>query len=294
MVTSSFDYHAPTSVAEAADLLAQHGDGAKLLAGGHSLIPLMKTRLAEPAVLIDLGRIESMSYIRESDGGLAIGAMTKYVELESSDLVKSKALALSEAAGMVADPQVRNMGTIGGSLAHADPAADLPAVVLALGARVITSSTGGHRTIEAGDFFVDLLTTALQPNEILSEIVIPGPAPRTGTAYAKFGNKASHFAIVGVAASITLSPNGTCEGARLGITGAGASASRATEAESLLNGQRLMQGNRPDDDAIKAAAAQAGAGIEFQEDIHASAEYRAHLSTVFAERAIRSAVTRAR
>ena len=293
MVTSSFDYHAPTSVAEAADLLARHGDGAKLLAGGHSLIPLMKTRLAQPEVLIDLGRIDAMSYIRESNGGLAIGAMTKYVELESSDLVKSRALALAEAAGMVADPQVRNMGTIGGSLAHADPAADLPAVVLALGARLITSSTGDHRTIEAEDFFIDLLTTALQPNEILSEIVIPGLAPRTGTAYAKFGNKASHFAIVGVAASITLSPNGTCEAARLGVTGAGASATRATEAEGLLNGQRLMQGNRPEDAAITAAAARAGAGIDFQEDIHASAEYRAHLTTVFAERAIREAVSRA-
>ena len=165
---------------------------------------------------------------------------------------------------------------------------------MTLGARLITSSTGDHRTIEAENFFVDLLTTALQPNEILSEIVIPGLAPRTGTAYAKFGNKASHFAIVGVAASITLSPNGTCEAAHIGVTGAGASASRAIEAESLLNGRRLMQGNQPDDDAIKAAAARAGAGIDFQEDVHASGEYRAHLTAVFAERAIREAVSRAR
>jgi carbon-monoxide dehydrogenase medium subunit len=294
MVTSSFDYHAPSSVAEAAELLTRHGNSAKLLAGGHSLVPMMKSRLAEPEVLIDLGRIESMAYIREADGGLAIGAMTKYVDLESSDLVKSKAPVLAEAAGMVADPQVRNMGTIGGSLAHADPAADLPAVMLALDARLITSSTGGHRTIEADDFFVDLLTTGLRPDEILSEIEIPGLPPRTGTAYAKFGNKASHFAIVGVAASVTLSPNGTCERARVAVTGAGPKATRAAETEGLLNGHRLLQGNQIDEDVIQAAAARAGAGVDLQEDVHASAEYRAHLTTVFAKRAILEAVSRAK
>ena len=287
MIPSAFEYFAPTSVAEAAGLLAQHGENAKLLAGGHSLVPLMRLRLAQPQVIIDLGRIDSLSYIREQDGGLAVGAMTRYVQLERSDLVQSRAPALAEAAGMVADPQVRNMGTIGGNLSHADPASDLPAPALALGAHVVTSSTGQHRTIAADDLFVDLFTTSLQPSEILSEVVIPALAPRTGTAYAKFANKASHYAIVGVAASVTLGSDGSCQEARIGVTGAGPNAVRATETESALRGSRL------DDSAIRSAAGRAGAGIEFNEDIHASAEYRAHLTTVFAERAIRAAVSRA-
>ena len=219
MTTSAFEYHAPTSVAEAVQLLSQHGDDAKLLAGGHSLVPLMKLRLAQPGVLIDLGKIDSMAYIRERDGGLAIGAMTTQAELESSSLVQERAPVLAEAAGQVADPQVRNVGTIGGSLSHSDPAADLPAVVLALGAQMVTSSTGDHRTIDAGDFFVDLLTTALRPDEILSEIQIPALPARTGTAYAKFGNKASHYAVVGVAAVVTLGADGGCESAACPATG---------------------------------------------------------------------------
>ena len=287
MTTSTFEYYAPTSVAEAAELLERHGDKAKLLAGGHSLVPLMKVRLARPEVLISLGKIDSVAYIKESDGGLAIGAMTTYSQLESSDLVKSRAPLLAEAAGLVADPQVRNMGTIGGSLAHSDPAGDLPAVALALGAQLITSSTGDHRTINADDFFVDLLTTSLRPNEILSEIVIPALAPRTGTAYAKFANKASHFAVVGVAAVVTLGSDGACQDARVGVTGAGPKATRATETESALKGSRL------DDSTIRSAAQRARAGIDFNADIFASADYRAHLVTVYAERAMREAASRA-
>ena len=287
MVSSSFQYFAPTSVAEAVELLEQHGEDAKLLAGGHSLIPLMKLRLAEPQVVIDLGRIGDMAYIREEDGGLAIGAMTTYAQLESSDLVAARAAVLAEAASTVADPQVRNMGTIGGSLSHADPAGDLPAVAIALNARLITSSTGEHRTLSVDDFFVDLLTTALAPNEILNEIAIPAPPDRSGSGYAKFANKASHYAIVGVAAVVGLDANGVCEHASIGVTGAGPVASRASEAEAALRGSRL------DDAAVSAAAAAAGAGIDFLEDLHASAEYRAHLTSVFAARAIRQAAARA-
>ena len=288
MVTSAFSYHAPTSVAEAASLLAEHGDDAKLLAGGHSLIPLMKLRLAEPGVLIDLGKIEGLSYIREADGGgLAIGAMTTYAELQASELVRSGAPMLADAAGQVADAQVRNMGTIGGSLAHADPAGDLPAVAIALNAELITSSTGDHRTIGADDFFVDLLTTALEPNEILNEIRIPALAANSGSAYAKFGNKASHYAIVGVAAVVTLDGDGNCSGASIGVTGAGAKAVRAGDAEAALVGSSL------DDAAISAAAGSAGNGIEFNDDVHASAEYRAHLTGVYAGRAIRAAIANA-
>ena len=287
MIPSSFEYHAPATVAEAADLLESHGDRARLLAGGHSLIPLMKLRLAQPQVLIDLGKISDLSYIREDDGGLAIGAMTTYAELEASDLVKDRAPALAEAAGMVADPQVRNMGTIGGSLAHADPAGDLPAVALALGAQLVASSSGPHRTISVDDFFVDLLSTSLRPTEILTEIGIPEGDRRTGSAYAKFANKASHYAIVGVAAVVTVDGDGVCQDARIGVTGAGPKAVRASQSERMLKGKRL------DDGSIGSAAAMAGEGIDFNQDIHASAEYRKHLTTVFAERAIRAAASRA-
>lgn len=289
MISSAFAYHAPSSVAEAASLLAEHGEEAKLLAGGHSLIPLMKLRLAEPSVLIDLGKIGDMAYIREADGGgLAIGAMTTYASLVSSELVRQRAPALADAASQVADAQVRNMGTIGGSLAHADPAGDLPAVAIALRAEMVTSSTGGHRSIGADDFFVDLFTTALEAGEILNEIRIPALPPNSGSAYAKFGNKASHYAIVGVAAVVSRNADGSCAGASIGITGAGANAVRAADAEAALAGSAL------DDAAVKAAAAVAGNGIEFNEDVHASAEYRAHLTAVFAERAIRAAVAAGR
>ena len=287
MISSAFAYHAPTSVAEAVDLLTEHGEDAKLLAGGHSLIPLMKLRLAEPGVLIDLGKIADMAYIREDGGGLAIGAMTTYAALESSGVVRRRAPVLADAARQVADAQVRNMGTIGGSLAHADPAGDLPAVAIALNAELITSSQGGHRSIGADDFFVDLLTTALEPAEILNEIRIPALAPRSGSAYAKFGNKASHYAIVGVAAVVTLAADGSCAAASIGVTGAGPNAVRAGDAEAALAGSAL------DDDAISAAASAAGNGIEFNEDVHASAEYRAHLTAVYAERAIRAAIANA-
>ena len=289
MISSAFAYHAPSSVAEAASLLAEHGEEAKLLAGGHSLIPLMKLRLAEPSVLIDLGKIGDMAYIREADGGgLAIGAMTTYASLVSSELVQQRAPALAGAASQVADAQVRNMGTIGGSLAHADPAGDLPAVAIALRAEMVTRSTGGHRSIGADDFFVDLFTTALEAGEILNEIRIPALPPNSGSAYAKFGNKASHYAIVGVAAVVSRNADGSCAGASIGITGAGANAVRAADAEAALAGSAL------DDAAVKAAAAVAGNGIEFNEDVHASAEYRAHLTAVFAERAIRAAVAAGR
>ena len=287
MIPAAFEYHAPDSVAEAAQLLATHGDSAKVLAGGHSLIPLMKLRLSQPGVLIDLGKISDMSYVREKNGGLAIGAMTRYAQLESSELVKSRAPVLAEAAGMVADPQVRNMGTIGGNLVHADPASDLPAVALALNASLVTSSTGDHRTIGIDDFFVDLLTTSLRSTEILGEVQIPGLAAGTGTVYAKFANKASHYAIVGVAATVTVGSDGVCQDARIGVTGAGPKAVRATETETALKGSRL------DDATIANAAKKAGAGIDFNSDIHASGEYRGHVVTVFAERAIRAAVSRA-
>ena len=286
MVAAKFDYHAPSSVEEALDLLSSSED-AKILAGGHSLIPMMKTGLAAPGTLIDLGKTAGLSYVSEVDEGLAIGAMTTYSELASSDAVAARAAVLGEAAASVADAQVRNMGTIGGSLAHADPAGDLPAVAIALGAQLVATSSRGDRVISADDFFIDLFTTALAPDEILTEIRIPALGSNTGAAYAKMANKASHYAIVGVAAVVSVNDSGNCASARIGVTGAGASASRASESESRLVGSSL------DDAAIFSAAGHAADGIELNEDIHASAEYREHLTKVFALRAIRSAVERA-
>jgi carbon-monoxide dehydrogenase medium subunit len=291
MVAATFDYHAPSTIGAALSLLNSNRDEAKVLAGGHSLIPMMKLRLAEPSILIDLGKVEGLSYIREEDDELAIGAMTTYHDIVSSDAVQTHAPVLAEAAALVADPQVRNMGTIGGSLSHADPAADLPAVMLALGADIEARSRGAlgrvnRRTVSADDFFVDLFTTALESNEILTEIRIPAQGANSGAAYAKMANKASHFAIVGVAASVTVE-GGNCTSARIGVTGSGASASRASDSEAGL------VGSPADADAIRSAAGQAANGIDMNEDIHASAEYREHLTKVFALRAITAAVVRA-
>ena len=286
MAAAAFDYHAPSTLPEALTLLGDNPNS-KILAGGHSLIPMMKLRLAEPDALIDLGGVDGLSYVRETGGGgLAIGAMTTYYDVMTSGAVRANAPVIAEAAAQVADPQVRNMGTVGGSLSHADPAADLPAVMLALGAELAATSAGGDRVISADDFFVDLFTTALGAGEILTEIRVPAAASGTGAAYAKMANKASHFAIVGAAASVTVA-NGVCSAARIGITGAGASAYRARESESRLVGSDLSEG------AVFSAAGHAADGVEMNEDIHASAEYREHLTKVFALRAIKAAIARA-
>ena len=287
MIPSSFEYLAPATIADAQSLLSQHGPDAKLVAGGHSLIPLMKLRLAEPRFLIDLGRVADLSYIREQDGGLAIGAMTTYYQIESSPQVRGRYLALAEAVSLVADLQVRNKGTIGGSLAHCDPAADLPAVMLALEGQIGATGPSGRRTIDADGFFVEPFATALTDNEILTEIRVPGLAANTGGSYKKLANKASHFAIVGVAAFVTVS-GGVCQKVRIGITGAGPVATRAKEAEGAL------EGKEPTDSNLAQAAQQAGRGIDFLGDIHASEEYRAHLTQVFTRRALEEAVSRAR
>ena len=286
MVTSTFEYFAPASIYEATSLLAKYRDEAKILAGGHSLLPAMKLRLAEPKYLIDLGWIKELSYIREQDGYLAIGAMTSYYDLESSDLVKRYAPVLSEAASNVADLQIRNAGTIGGSLSHADPAGDLPAVALALGAQLVVNTRRSSRIVNIDRFFVDMMTTVLKPTELLTEIRVPFLSKGTGSSYQKFFNKASHYAIVGVAAIVTVS-NGICINARIAITGAGPKAVRARRVERILKGKKL------DKSVVKRASKRASAGIELLGDIHASDDYRAHLTNVYAERAINEAMIRA-
>lgn len=289
MVSSSFEYFAPTTLDEATRLLARHRGDARILAGGHSLIPLMKLRLSEPKYLIDLGKIEALSAISELNGGLSIGAMTTYRGLETSRAVQSKAPMIAEAASGVADVQVRNRGTIGGSLAHSDPAGDLPAVVLALGGTIVARTRRATREISADRFFIDLLTTALRPTEILTEVRIPAAPPRTGTSYQKFANKASHYPIAGVAALVTLDSDGLVSDARVAVTGAGPKAARARRTE------RILKGKEPTPSVIRRASDRAAVeiGNDLTDDIHASAEYRAHLVQVYAERAIAKAVERA-
>ena len=279
MYPASFDYRRPATVEEAIALLTKHGDDAKLLAGGHSLIPAMKLRLARPAVVVDIGRIANLSYIREAGGAIAIGAMTTHQEIESSTLLRDKSPLLAETASHIGDVQVRNRGTIGGSLAHADPAADYPAAILALDAEIDLVGPRGKRTVKAPAFFVDLLQTAIGPDEILTEIRVPLTAK--SVAYEKTEQKASGFALAGVAAVVT------ADGIRVGITGVAATAYRAVAVEQALAGQRS-----PAAAAIAAAAAHAADGVEPLGDIHASPAFRAHLVEVNTRRAIERALGR--
>jgi carbon-monoxide dehydrogenase medium subunit len=283
--TAPFDYFRPSSVEEASRLLSRSNGSGRLLAGGHSLIPLMKIRLAAPTTLIDLGGIKELSGIRSSGGSLVIGSMTTYQELESSDAVKKSAPVLADAARQVADVQVRNKGTIGGALAHSDPAGDLPAVVLAQEAEIVARSARASRTIPADRFFRDLLTTALRPNEVLAEIRVPAAKGKTGSAYLKLANKASHYALVGVAAVLQLDSGGTCTKARIGVTGAGPYARRSRRAERILEGKKLT------DAVIARAADRIGAEYsgEFNSDVHASAEYREAMTKVIGGRALTTA-----
>jgi len=287
MIPAAFDYRRPTSLAEAARLLAAHADEAKILAGGHSLVPMMKLRLANPTLLIDIGRLSELSGIREQSGRLIIGAGTTHQAVASSALVQQRCPLLAETAALIGDVQVRNRGTIGGSLAHADPAADWPAAVLALGAQIKLIHASGERMVPATDFFVDLLTTAMESREILTEIHVPANAPRTGGAYLKVAQPASGFALTGVAAQVTLGANNTVQSVAVGITGVSDKAFRASATERALRGQAATA------EAVAQAAAQATDGVEAQGDIHASAEYRLHLTRVYTGRALQRAIERA-
>ncbi len=287
MIPAPFEYHAPSSLREAEAILRRYPGEAKLLAGGHSLLPMMKLRLAVPSHVVDLARISDLAYIREGDEGLLLGSMATHYMVESSPLVQQHFPALAEAMGVVADLQVRNMGTIGGSLAHADPAGDFQALALALETRIRTSGGGRQRNLAADRFFQDVFTTALRETEIITEIFIPHLPPKTGGSYQKFANKASHFAVVGVAAFVTLDAAGSCERVRIGITGAGPKAVRAKAAE------RYLRSREPSESNLMQAALRASQGIEFLSDLHGSAEYRQHLTGVFTGRALAEAVSRA-
>lgn len=278
MIPANFDYQAPKTIDEAISLLGSSAD-AKLLAGGHSLLPAMKLRLAQPALLVDLGRITGLSYVREAAGKIAIGAMTTHSAIADASLLDSESPLLAEAARHIGDVQVRNRGTIGGSIAHADPAADYPAALLALDAEIVARGKNGERTIPARDFFTGLFSTALNDGEIITEIRVP-KTTGAGTAYEKFHHPASGFAVVGVAAIVRMAGN-KIESAAIGVTGVAPHAYRAEKVEASLRGQQLT--------GLKAASAKAAEGIEPLGDLFASAEYRRHLAAVYCERAVRKA-----
>lgn len=283
MIPAPFDYQAPATLAEAVSLLAGDPDNAKVLAGGHSLIPAMKLRLAQPLLLVDIARIKSLSYIREEGNQILIGATTTHYQLESSDLLQQICPLLPACAKSIGDVQVRNKGTIGGSIAHSDPAGDWPAAVLALNADLVLVGPGGERTVKAADFFVDLLTTDLQPGEILREIRIEKPSGRFGQAYQKVPHPASGFAVVGIAVHLALNDDGSCKAAQIGVTGVGTKAYRAQATEAALAGSSL------DEQMISSATMKVCEGVDPNSDLYASGEYRCHLAQVHTRRGIQAA-----
>jgi carbon-monoxide dehydrogenase medium subunit len=286
-VPAIFDYHPAKTVDEAIALLQEYGDEAKILAGGHSLIPSMKLRLSQPEHLIDISKIDGLSYIREEYDKVIVGATTTYARIERSDLLRQNFFLLADAASIIGDQQVRNRGTIGGSIAHSDPAADMPGVVLALKGEVVVQGPKGQRAISADDFFVDTFTTALQPDEVLIEIRFAKLPAHTGTNYEKLENKASHYAVAGCASVITLDHDGTCIAASVTITGAAVRTVRASAVEAALLGKKL------DAATIAEAASHAADGMELISDIHGSTEYRRQMSVVMARRSIAAAIERA-
>ncbi len=286
MIPDTFSYSAPGSLGETWDLLAAHPGESKLLAGGQSLIPLMKLRLASPAYLVDLRKVPGLNALEERDGALVIGAMVRETALEHSPLIQRRYAGLSDASAVVADPLVRNFATIGGNLAHADPANDHPAMMLALRASVVAQSPGGERVIPIDDFLVDTFETALAPNEVLTAIRVPQPAQHTGSAYAKLERKVGDYAIAAVGVCVTLD-GGVCSQAGVGLTNVGPKALRATAAERYLVGQS------PSEEAIREAARRAGEAAQPTSDLRGPAEYKRAMVQTLTARALRSAVARA-
>jgi aerobic carbon-monoxide dehydrogenase medium subunit len=284
MYPASFEYLVPASAQEAIGLLAEHGDDAKVLAGGHSLIPSMKLRLLEPRYLVDIGRLPGMRDIRPADdGGVSIGAMALHADVAASDLVCQRVPGLAEAAAGIGDVQVRNRGTIGGSVAHADPNADYPVILLALGASFTLLGPGGSHTISADDFFVDLFTTLLEPNELVTDTHVP---TASASAYAKYPHPASGYLVVSCGAVLTKDASGNCASARVAVGGLAGTAVRATTVESALVGRPLTP------DSIASAAGHAADNTEPDGDLFAPADYKRHVITVYTRKALHAAATR--
>jgi carbon-monoxide dehydrogenase medium subunit len=287
MYPPQFDYHAPSSIGDALALLAQHGDDAKVVSGGMSLIPLLKFRLAYPKHLVDLRKVPGLVGVWEAGHTLQIGGMTTHHAVATSALAKAKAPMLAEAAALIGDAQVRNRGTIGGSLAHADPSADWPAVTLAMDGSVVLVSKSGERTVGIGDFIVGPLTSALEPGELVTQVRVQLPQGKSGSAYEKLAHPASRFAIVGVAASLSVGADGKISSARVAITGVGPKPQRSAKAEAALVGQAIGAA------ALEKAAGLAADGIELREDLTGSADYHAQLARVTAGKALARAAARA-
>ncbi len=286
MIPGEFDYHAPTSLDEAVSLLKEHGDDAKILAGGQSLIPAMRFRLSMPEVLIDINNIEGLEYVREDNGHLAIGSMTRESALEESDVVSSKYELLADTAEVIADPPVRNMATVGGNIAHADPANDHPATLLAYGAEVVALGPEGTRTINIDDFFTDLFENALADDEILTEIRIPTPSSNSGGAYIKVERKVGDYAISAAAVQLTME-SGICTSARIGLTNVSAVPMRATNAEQAIIGKAI------NDETLEAAGAAAAAECDPSADLRGTVDYKRDLTRILVKRAIAKAAERA-
>lgn len=286
MIPGDFDYHAPTSVDEAVGLLERLGAGAKVLAGGHSLVPAMRFRLALPGALVDINRIQGLSYVREEDGELRIGAMTREAEIEEAPVVASRYPLLADASRVIADPLVRNRGTVGGNLAHADPANDHPAVMLAYGATLVAQGPSGTRTIPVDDFFTGLFENALEENELLVEIRIPTPGSGEGGAYVKLERKVGDYAISAVAVQLAVEGD-TCSRVRAALTNVNPVPLRATDAEDALRGKPLTE--EVLEEAGKAAAAQCDPSA----DLRGGVEYKRDVTRVLFKRAVRKAVERA-
>jgi aerobic carbon-monoxide dehydrogenase medium subunit len=287
MIPQSFEYFRPQSVSEAIALLQEHGDGAKILSGGQSLIPMMKIRLARPECLIDINRLAGLHYIKEEAGFLKIGGLTRETDLETSSLIRSKYLIILDTAASIADPQVRNMATVGGNLAHGDPANDHPATMLALEAEIVATGQHGERIIPIKDFFLSVFTTALEHSEILTEIRIPIPPPGSGGAYFKLERKVGDFATVGVAAQVTVDGAGVCRRAGIGLTNVGATPIKATRAEDFLVGKTM------DKQQIDQAAQLAAEEAQPSSDLRGPAEYKVSMVRELTKRALVRACERA-
>jgi aerobic carbon-monoxide dehydrogenase medium subunit len=287
MIPAAFEYHAPSTIDEATALLSKLGEDAKVLSGGQSLIPLMKLRLASPAHLVDINAIPGLSGIREADGFLRIGALTRESDLEESEIVRTRYPLLHDTSKVIADPIVRNLATIGGNLAHGDPANDHPATMLALGAEIVAVGPKGERRKPIATFFTGPFETGLKPNEILVEIRVPIPPARSGGAYLKLERKVGDFATAAVAVQVTLGANGACEQAGIGLTNVGLTPIKATKAEASLKGKAL------DESAIKQAAELAAQAAEPSADLRGSVEYKKDLVRVLTARALRKAAERA-